>query len=222
MSEIDWTAIRNEYEAGASLRALAAKHGVSKSLIGKRKFQEKWTEKRIVARGQQRVNRTQAGISEVSTPQKNELSTKDRQRLFLEEFAKHANVMLAAKAAGIHRSTVYVWLENDEDFSFAYNQAKEDAKDVLRAEIYRRAKEGWDEPVYQMGYYAGNVRKYSDTLLIFHSKALMPEYREKSTVDVNANVTGTIGHVRKLHALTDDELEALERLAEKAKGEHGN
>lgn len=221
MSEVDWTAIRTEYEAGASLRALAAKHGVSKSLIGKRKFQEKWTEKRSMSSGHQRVDRTPAGISEVSTSQKNALSTKDRQRLFLEEYANHANVMLAAKAAGIHRSTVYVWLENDEDFSFAYTQAKEDARDVLRAEIYRRAKEGWEEPVYQMGSYAGNVRKYSDTLLIFHSKALMPEYRDKSTVDVNANINGSIEHVRKLHALSDEELDALEQLAKKARGEHG-
>jgi hypothetical protein len=113
-----------------------------------------------------------------STPKKR-LNTKARQKLFLEAYAEHANVLLASQKAHIHRTTVYVWLETDEDFSFAYNQAKEDAKDVLRAEIYRRGKEGWDESVYESGVLTKTVRKYSDTLLIFHSKALMAEYRDK-------------------------------------------
>lgn len=121
------------------------------------------------------------------TPQKG-LSKKARQKLFLEAYAQHANVLLAARAAGVYRSRVYEWLEHDEDFSFAYNQAKEDAKDVLRAEIYRRSVEGWEEPVFQLGNLAGKVRKYDATLLIFHSKMMMPEYREKTQVDVNANV----------------------------------
>ena len=91
--------------------------------------------------------------------------------------------MVSARNAGIHRSTVYEWLEHDTDFSFAYNLAKEDAKDILRAEIYRRGVEGWDEKVFQLGLYAGTVRKYDTTLLIFHSKMLMPEYRDKSQVE---------------------------------------
>jgi len=46
MSDVDWKAIRTEYEQGASLRSLAAKHGVSKSVIGERKFKERWVEHR--------------------------------------------------------------------------------------------------------------------------------------------------------------------------------
>ena len=38
----DWSAIRQEYEQGASLRTLAAKHGVGKSTIAERKFKEQW------------------------------------------------------------------------------------------------------------------------------------------------------------------------------------
>ena len=51
MSEINWTSIRADYEGGSSLRQLAAKYGVSKSVIGDRKYAEQWTEtQRTVAR----------------------------------------------------------------------------------------------------------------------------------------------------------------------------
>lgn len=120
------------------------------------------------------------------TPKK--LSKKEKQRLFLASFAENGNVMLSARAAHVTRQTVYIWLEHDQDFSFAYNQAKEDVKDMLRAEIYRRAVQGYDEEVYQLAKYAGTVRKYSDTLLIFHSKALMEEYREKRHIDVTHTI----------------------------------
>lgn len=142
---------------------------------------------------------------------KKKLSTKQKQRAFLEAFAEHANVLVSAQKARINRSTVYSWLEHDEDFFFAFNQAKEDAKDVLRAEIYRRGKEGYDEPVYHLGRYQGTVRKYSDTLLIFHAKALMPEYRDKSQVDVTNHMQ--VQRDPALQSLTDEEVETLERIS---------
>lgn len=108
---------------------------------------------------------------------------RNKKALFLESFALNANVMLSARAAGVSRQAVYQWLEKDEDFAFAFNQAKEEAKDTIRAEIYRRGIEGWDEDVYQLAKFAGTVRKYSDTLLIFHAKALMSEYRDKQQVE---------------------------------------
>ncbi len=147
-------------------------------------------------------------------------STKARQRLFLQAFADHANVLLAARAAHINRTTVYTWLERDEDFSFAFNQAKEDARDVLRAEIYRRGKEGWDEPVFQQGKLIDTVRKYSDTLLIFHSKALMPEYRDKQQVEMSGP-DGTpmqVQHTHDFSRLSDDEFEQYKLLSAKARG----
>jgi transposase len=191
MSDTNWIAIRQDYEAGGmSLRQLAAKYGVSKTVIGERKFTEQWDnpKKRTADNGQRTADNVETGNVADSTPKK-DLSTKDKQRLFLDAYAQHANVMVAARAVGIHRSTVYEWLEKDQDFSFAYNLAKEDAKDTLRAEIYRRAHDGWEEPVYQLGYLAGTVQKYSDTLLIFHSKALMPEYRDKQQVDLTTHAS---------------------------------
>ena len=133
---------------------------------------------------------------------------------FLKSFGRDANVLKAARSAKVHRSTIYDWLEKDETFSFLYNQAKEDAKDVLRAEIKRRGKDGWYEPVYQAGKLVGQVRKYSDTLLIFHAKMMMPEYRDKSQLDVTANVTTTAGTISiDTRAMTADQLARLKQLA---------
>jgi hypothetical protein len=147
--------------------------------------------------------------SDTNLTPKKRLSTKARQQAFLEAFAQHANVLLAAREAGVARQHVYTWLEHDEDFFFAFNQAKEDAKDVLRAEIYRRGKEGWDESVYESGMLTKTVRKYSDTLLIFHAKMLMPEYREKQQLDVTTQMQGPRDPA--LQSLTDEEIEILER-----------
>lgn len=164
-------------------------------------------------------------IDRNSTPQKG-FSKEARQRLFLKAFAEHANVGLAAQAAHINRTTVYTWLEHDEAFSFAFNQAKEDARDVLRAEIYRRAKEGWDEPVWGAKGLKGTVRKYSDTLLIFHAKAMMPEYREKSQVDVNT-YGGDMAAFRDLVLASlaeypEAKVAVAEALMEKARGGHAS
>ena len=216
MSDVNWSAIRADYEAGGtSLRQLASKYGVSKTVIGERKFKEQWDNPkgRTADSGQRTADTPQAEISHISTHEKGPMTDVQRtnaQRIFLEAYAQQANVMVAAKAASIDRKTVYNWLEHDEEFSLAYHQAKEDAKDTLRAEIFKRAHDGWDEEVYQLGNFAGTVHKYSDTLLIFHAKMLMPEYREKSQVDINAQVqhhpSGAYAH------LSNEELDELERL----------
>lgn len=46
MNNVDWQAVRADYESGFSLRALAAKYGISKSVIGERKHNERWSETR--------------------------------------------------------------------------------------------------------------------------------------------------------------------------------
>lgn len=116
----------------------------------------------------------------------------EAQAAFLTAYAETGIITSAAAAANISRQCVYEWQEHDETFSLRFHEAEAIANDVLRAEIHRRAVAGWDEPVYQLAKFAGTVRKYSDTLLIFEAKRRMPEYRDK--VDVKATIQGGITH----------------------------
>lgn len=128
-------------------------------------------------------------LQQNATSQKNARKSKAvSQAAFLASFAQHGIISQACQDADINRSTVFRWKEHDASFLVRYNQALEDAKDAVRGEIKRRAQDGWDEAVYQLGKYAGTVHKYSDTLLIFRAKALMPEYREKQQIEVNGSL----------------------------------
>lgn len=108
-----------------------------------------------------------------------------RKKRFLAAYAQRGNISQAAKAAGVPRRTIYGWREHDEGFVLALAEATLEANDAVDLEIRRRAVEGWNDPVYQMGVRVGSVRKYSDVLLIFLAKRLMPEYRDTLAIDVS-------------------------------------
>lgn len=55
--DIDWTAIRTDYENGQSLRQLSETYGVSKSTIGERKYREQWYQNRTDSNTQEVINR---------------------------------------------------------------------------------------------------------------------------------------------------------------------
>ncbi len=80
-----------------------------------------------------------------STPKKTRVTTIVRQNEFLAAFAQHGIISKACKETDIDRKTVYNWKEHSDDFLFRYNLAIEEAKDAIRAEIHRRAHDGWDE-----------------------------------------------------------------------------
>lgn len=116
----------------------------------------------------------------------------EAQEAFLTAYAETGIITFAAVAANVARQTVYEWQEHDETFSLRFHEAEAIANDCIRSEIHRRAVTGWEEPVYQLAKYAGTVRKFSDTLLIFEAKRRMPEYRDK--VDVKATIQGSVTH----------------------------
>jgi|SRR5579862_8636868 len=87
----------------------------------------------------------------------------------------------AAKAAGVSLKTGWNWRNDKTDTAFqaALALALQLACDRIEAEITRRALDGVEEPVFQQGRLVGTIRKFSDVLLMFRAKRLMPEYRDK-------------------------------------------
>lgn len=125
--------------------------------------------------------------------------TDRRKRLFLLELSRHGSVVRAARAASPRASarfgakqTFQDERERDPEFAAQWEEAMEMAKADVEHEIYRRAQEGWEEPIYGGRYreqVVGTVRRYSDRLLELRAKALLPAYREISSVSVNGRVT---------------------------------
>jgi hypothetical protein len=141
------------------------------------------------------------------------------QEVFLQTFSMTANVRAACMKAGIDRSMVYRWQEHDTEFGLKFRQASEDANDVIRAELFRRAIQGVEKPVVSMGkaVYVETEdgrkrplmeRVYSDNLLSLLAKARMPEFRERQRVEMSGPDGEPIQMQQQmdLSMLTDEQL----------------
>ena len=139
---------------------------------------------------------------------KRDVVPRRRQRAFLAAFRETGNVCLACEVAKVGRSSHYRWLAEDPAYREAFDQAKEDAADILEAEAFRRAVDGVEKPVgWYKGKPGGYVREYSDILLIFLLKALRPEkYRDR------LNLRGSFAHI-DLNQLPAQSLGSFAQLA---------
>lgn len=119
---------------------------------------------------------------------------------FLAQYARFGNVGHSAALVGVHRNTVYDWLERDEAFAQAFRQAEDAAVEVLEQEAWRRAVEG--SPYTRTSYWHGepvgtdSKIEYSDALMTLLLRARAPEkYREKLDVSVQQVVKAIVGIV---------------------------
>ena len=105
-----------------------------------------------------------------------------KKRAFLAAYSQHGNIKDAAAAATIDRTTHYDWLEKDERYVRAFEDAKANFADRIEAEAIRRAVEG----VPRMRFHKGCPiqmpdgkfyieRQYSDGLLKHILTAFLPE-----------------------------------------------
>ena len=103
---------------------------------------------------------------------------------FFEAIGGGLTITAAATVPGYSRRAVYDRRAADEAFRERWDEAVAIAIERLEAEADRRAAEGTLEPVFYQGGECGQIRKYSDTLLIFRLKALKPEkYRERAAIE---------------------------------------
>jgi hypothetical protein len=109
--------------------------------------------------------------------------------VFLKSLATTGIVSRACKVSSIGRNAAYDARNSDPEFAAAWDEAIDEAADLLEEECRRRAYEGITrkkfngrgepiiDPETQTQYYE---REYSDTLLIFTLKAARPEkFRER-------------------------------------------
>lgn len=107
-------------------------------------------------------------------------------KAFLTTLSNCGNVREACRDAGIHYTTAHLQRRSNPDFAKEWQEALDEAADILEKEAWRRAAEGTEEPVFHKGDICGHVRKYSDNLLMFMLKGMRPEkFREKVYVSTS-------------------------------------
>ncbi len=101
---------------------------------------------------------------------------------FLSMLSRTGNTSKACQTSGLTRRQVMALRERDAAFDRAYDDAMNDAADLLEAEAWRRALEGTTQPVFRAGQPvtgpAGEpvvVRRYSDPLLVLLLRGCRPE-----------------------------------------------
>lgn len=90
----------------------------------------------------------------------------------------------AAAACGCGTKYFQRRRKEDPEFEKAYQEARADGDDVIRAEIHRRGVKGVKRAIYHDGKVVGHKMEYSDQLLMFLAKSRMPyEFGDRQRVD---------------------------------------
>ena len=105
-------------------------------------------------------------------------------KLFIEVLRETANVRMAAEACGFARRTFQEHKKNDREFSEQWDEAMENAVDLLEREAWRRAFEGVKTPQMYQGKVVGVIREYSDRLIEFLLMGNRPEKYGKQKIEM--------------------------------------
>ena len=132
---------------------------------------------------------------------------------FIEVVRTTCNVSEATRSIGMARRSLYDARDRDNEFAQLWDEAVEEATDALEREAWRRAVEGWDEPVFYQGKAVGAVRKYSDRMLELLLKGHKPQkYRERH--EVTGGWSEPLVHDPGRDKLSDEALDKLIAIAE--------
>lgn len=91
--------------------------------------------------------------------------TRERQDAFCAAIARSGSVTLACRAVGLSTTSAYRVRGRLRGFAERWDDAIAAVRPTLEEAAFRRAVEGWDEPVFQGGRQVGVKRRYSDNLL---------------------------------------------------------
>jgi hypothetical protein len=116
-------------------------------------------------------------------------NTDVKREQFIEALRNMGNVRASCQAVGIARKTAYRWRNKWKSFAADWDEALEDACDILEAEAWRRA-----------------VKEQSDRLLIFLLKAYRRDkFSEKQELDVTSGGEAIKSNVIVVREYIDDE-----------------
>lgn len=97
----------------------------------------------------------------------------------------------AAATAQVDATMPYHRRDADEAFRKAWNKAGSLGKKMLEMESGRRAFHGTLKPVFYMGEEVGQIREYSDALMMFLLRAKDPtKYRDNASLEVKGKLAG--------------------------------
>ena len=113
------------------------------------------------------------------------MNKKDRQELFLDDYARTGNISQSCRNIQISTGTFYNWMNDEEfpkQFKIAKQQAKEDFKDFLEAKAKERIEAGSDSVLIFSLKTQARDRGWSDR------KELEVQTFSRGEVNVNINV----------------------------------
>jgi hypothetical protein len=99
----------------------------------------------------------------------------ERKRLFLTALKRGETVLGACALVGVSNRTAYNHQERDPDFAREWDLAVRSSRLPLELDVYRRAVEGVEEPVYRYGKLSHRRVTRSDRLLMRLLEADQPE-----------------------------------------------
>ncbi|HXJ42850.1 MAG TPA: hypothetical protein VNH18_26450 [Bryobacteraceae bacterium] len=115
-----------------------------------------------------------------------------RKQAFLAAMRQSGVIRVSAEAAGISSSTAGCWREWDPQFARDWDQAEQEAIDLIEARGTQLAMEGYTEPVWQAGILVGHVRKFDSRLIqFFLERRRREKYKRVEGVEHSGSV-GTI------------------------------
>jgi hypothetical protein len=174
-----------------------------------------------------------------------------KQERFLKALGEHGVVKAACKYAGISRQTYKNWRDHDEAFQSQLPDVYEERNDTLEYAAYEQAVIGVFEPLVSMGQPVYELipvldkngdpvldrkgkpkterkmltrRVLAPSLLQTLLKAHLPEkYKDRSSVDLHANVSTPADRNQMLATMNEEELDQLETLlhAAQERVQHG-
>lgn len=97
--------------------------------------------------------------------------------VFLASYRITGKVQRSAALAGVSCRAIQKWRQEFPEFEEEFRESHIAWVEHLKTEIYRRAVEGWDEPVYQKGELVGTVRKFDSKLLMYLTSQADPSFR---------------------------------------------